>query len=339
MQLEFKSSEELPVVSIQPSKLNPRTEFDRQELDVLAENIKKRGVIQPITVRRISGDEEEPRYEIVTGERRWRASKQLGMKHIPAIVREATDADVLELTLIENIQRRDLTDVEKGKAIRAMLLDPTFPYSKQNQIAPAIGVSAVEVNRWIALATRLDPVVQEMIAPSDMSKIKPAGTIESRVGTVIAQVKEPERQREIARAIVDTGLRGQEARSFVKRAMRPEVNVEDVVAATAEKIKVPRVQIAFSRKEQNQINSMTKRTTIIPHIRPGLSEGGLIDICVQTDSVRIEGIFKKVYGTLTDDDAKRDGFSNIDEFRAAFEAKHGPIGEDESVYVVQFRAE
>ena len=94
--------------------------------------------------------------------------------------------------------------------------------------------------------------------------------------------------------------------------------------------------MAFTRYEQNQINSMSKRTVTIPHIRPGLSEGGLIDICVQTDSVRIDGIYKKHYDTLTDDDAKREGFSNIDEFKNHFEARYGPVNPEESVFVVQF---
>ena len=200
-----------------------------------------------------------------------------------------------------------------------------------------IGVSPVEVNRWVALATRLDPVVQEMIAPSDMSKVKPAGTIESRTGTIIAShVKDQERQREIAQAIVETGIRGQEARSFVRRAARPEVTVQETVDAIIEKVKEPRVQVAVTRKEQNQINSLSKRTIIIPHIRPGLSEGGLIDLCVQTDSVRINGIYKKHYESLTDEDANREGFSNIEEFKAHFEARHGPINPEESVFVVQF---
>ena len=332
-QLEFVSSVELLVDQIVPSKLNPRTEFDRSELEKFAQNIKERGIIHPITVRPTGENE----YEIADGERRWLAAKQLGMKHVPVIIRDLTDQDVIELNLIENIQRRDLTDVEKGRAIRSMLLDEKFQYNTQLDLAHAIGVSPVEVNRWVALATRLDPVVQEMIAPSDMSKVKPKGTIESRTGTIIAShVKDPERQREIAQAIVDTGIRGQEARSFVRRAARPEVTVQETVDAIIEKVKEPRVQIAFSRKEQNQINSMSKRTTILPHIRPGLSEGGLIDICVKTDSVRINGIFKKRYQSLTDEDANREGFSNIDEFKANFEARHGPIDDEESVFVVQF---
>ena len=244
-QLEFVSSVELLVDQIVPSKLNPRTEFDKLELEKLAQNIQERGIIHPITVRPVADGE----YEIADGERRWAAAKLIGRKHIPAIIRDLTDQDVIELNLIENIQRRDLTDVEKGRAIRSMLLDPNFQYNTQLDLAHAIGVSPVEVNRWVALATRLDPVVQEMIAPSDMSKIKPKGTIESRTGTIIAShVKDPERQREIAQAIVDTGIRGQEARSFVRRAARPEVTVQETVDAIIEKVKEPRVQVAFSRK-------------------------------------------------------------------------------------------
>ena len=80
-----------------------------------------------------------------------------GMKHVPVIIRDLTDQDVIELNLIENIQRRDLTDVEKGRTIRSMLLDEKFQYNTQKDLARAIGVSPVEVNRWVALATRLDP--------------------------------------------------------------------------------------------------------------------------------------------------------------------------------------
>jgi len=334
-QLVFVGSVELETDSIVPSTLNPRTEFDKTELKKFAQNIKEKGLIHPITVRPLP---EEGKYEIADGELRWRAMSMLRMKHIPAIIRpELSDVDVLELNLIENIQRRDLTDVEKGRSLRAMLLDEKFPYNKQTDIAKVIGVSPVEVNRWIMLATRLTPEVQEMIAPTDVSKKKPEGTIESRTGTIIAtHVKTPERQREIANAIVSQRLRGQEARNFVRRAAKPEVTVEEVTAEVSERTKTPHVQVAFTRKEQNQINSDVKTTVTMPHIRPGIAENGYIDICVQTDSARVLGVYKKRYGHLTDEDAQREGYGHIEEFKTAFEARYGPIQEEESVFVVQF---
>ena len=112
-QLEFVSSVELLVDQIVPSKLNPRTEFDRSELEKFAQNIKERGIIHPITVRPIGEDD----YEIADGERRWLAAKQLGMKHVPVIIRDLTDQDVIELNLIENIQLKTTSKRDTARLI------------------------------------------------------------------------------------------------------------------------------------------------------------------------------------------------------------------------------
>ena len=109
---------EIPLKRIKPNKLNPRQGIDEQGLEELAESIASKGVVQPITVRPTADG-----YEVVVGERRFRASKMAGLDKIPAIVREFTDAEVLELILIENAQREDLNDVEKGNSAFSFLKD------------------------------------------------------------------------------------------------------------------------------------------------------------------------------------------------------------------------
>ena len=105
---------ELPCDAIAPNAQQPRESFDAHALGELADSIRVHGVLQPITVRRTPGD--PARYELIAGERRWRAAKAAGLGTVPAIVREADDADSAQLALIENIQREDLNPIERARA-------------------------------------------------------------------------------------------------------------------------------------------------------------------------------------------------------------------------------
>ncbi|MEO0333870.1 MAG: ParB/RepB/Spo0J family partition protein, partial [Bacteroidota bacterium] len=105
---EYSSINEIPLENIEVNPFQPRTHFDREALQELADSIAVQGIIQPITVRLISGD----RYQIISGERRVQASKLAGLTHIPAYVRKANDQQMLEMALIENIQRENLNAIE-----------------------------------------------------------------------------------------------------------------------------------------------------------------------------------------------------------------------------------
>ncbi len=112
------------VFEISPSNVQPRKIFDDKKLDELTASIKEKGVIQPLIVRRSNG-----RYELIAGERRWRASKKAGIKEVPIVVLDATDKESLELAVVENIQREDLNPIEGAEAFKRFVDD--FGYSQE----------------------------------------------------------------------------------------------------------------------------------------------------------------------------------------------------------------
>src|SRR6266850_327404 len=128
---EAESLLDLPIDSIEVNPHQPRKVFDFTALDELAASIKSSGVIQPIIVRRIGGS-----YQLIAGERRWRAARQAGLDRIPAMVREATDAQSLELALVENLLREDLNPIEAAQAYQKLLAD--FAWT-QEELAQRVG--------------------------------------------------------------------------------------------------------------------------------------------------------------------------------------------------------
>jgi len=142
------------ISKIKPNRYQPRSHFDEKELQSLTESIRKEGVLMPILLR-VQGDG----YELIAGERRWRASQAVGLLDIPAVVREVDDLQALELAIIENEQRGDLTAVESARAYKRLIDEFSFT---QQQVAESIGVSRVQVSNLIRLL-QLPLSIQEMI--------------------------------------------------------------------------------------------------------------------------------------------------------------------------------
>ena len=139
----------LPILAMQPGKYQPRTGMDPAKLTELAESIKAQGLIQPIVVREIgAGKDGQPRYEIIAGERRWRAATQAGLTDVPVVLREVDDRAVIAMALIENIQREDLNPLEEAQAL-SRLIDE-FSLTHQ-QAAEAVGRSRAAVSNLLRL--------------------------------------------------------------------------------------------------------------------------------------------------------------------------------------------
>ncbi|MGA9342738.1 MAG: ParB/RepB/Spo0J family partition protein [Rhodanobacteraceae bacterium] len=134
----------LAVSAIQPGKYQPRQNIDAERLEELAASIKAQGMIQPVVVRAIGRD----RYELIAGERRWRAASKAGLTEIPAVIREAPDQAVIAMALIENIQREDLTPLEEAKALGRLIEE--FGLTHQ-QAADAVGRSRAAVSNLLRL--------------------------------------------------------------------------------------------------------------------------------------------------------------------------------------------
>jgi ParB family chromosome partitioning protein len=150
----------LPLDSLVPSPLQPRKVFREEQLQELVDSIREHGVVQPLICRARDG-----KYEIIAGERRWRASQRLNLASVPVIVREAPDRDVLELALIENLQRADLNPIEEAKAYQRLSEDFAM---KQEDISQRVGKSRAVVANAIRLLD-LDPQIQTWIAQETLS--------------------------------------------------------------------------------------------------------------------------------------------------------------------------
>ncbi len=147
----------LPIASIRPGRFQPRRRFDAEEVAALAQSIREKGVIQPVLVRPVAG--EPGMYELVAGERRWRAAQLAQLHEIPALVRELADRDSLEVALVENLQRQDLTAIEEAHGYQRMMDD--FRRT-QEDVAEVVGKSRSHVANTLRLLTLPSPV-QDML--------------------------------------------------------------------------------------------------------------------------------------------------------------------------------
>ena len=152
--------QQLSVASIMPTPLQPRTEFRSERLQEMIDSIREHGIIQPLIVR-ARGD----KFELIAGERRWRAAKEVGLKEAPAIVREASDQEVLELALIENLQREDLNAIEEAHAFSRLAKEFGL---KQEEIATKVGKSRAAVANSMRLL-ELHPQVQSLLTQGRIS--------------------------------------------------------------------------------------------------------------------------------------------------------------------------
>ena len=142
---DFRGLRHLPIELLHPNPNNPRKTFREEELEDLARSIREKGLLQPLVVRQRDDGE----YEIVAGERRWRASQRAGLHELPVLIRELSDGETLEIALIENIQRSDLNPLEEARAYGQLL--EQFSYTQQ-QLADSVGKSRSHIANTIRLA-------------------------------------------------------------------------------------------------------------------------------------------------------------------------------------------
>ncbi|WP_049723040.1 ParB/RepB/Spo0J family partition protein [Gilvimarinus polysaccharolyticus] len=212
----------LPVELISRGKYQPRRDMHAEALEELAESIKAQGVMQPIVVRPIG----DGKYEIIAGERRWRATQLAGLDKIPAVVRDVPDEAAIAMALIENIQREDLNPIEEAMALKR--LQDEFELTHQ-EVAQAVGKSRTTVTNLLRLIA-LDDEVKKLLEHGDLE-----------MGHARAILSlEPEPQREVARQIVGKGLTVRQAEALVRKIQEEKnqgaVNVPVVVSADIKRL-------------------------------------------------------------------------------------------------------
>ena len=188
---------------VEPNREQPRKNFDEDSLQELAESLKHFGMLQPILVQN-RGDY----YEIIAGERRWRAAKIAGLKEVPVIVRELTDQEIVEISLIENIQREDLNPIEEAQAYKRLL---TEFHLKQDEVAERVSKSRTAVTNSMRLLKLCDEV-QKMVV-DDM--------ISTGHARALISIEDPEEQYLIAQKIFDEKLSVREVEKLVKDLHKP----------------------------------------------------------------------------------------------------------------------
>lgn len=262
VQVDSRELQHLPLDLIQRGKYQPRRDMDPQALEELAQSIKAQGVMQPIVVRPIGNG----RYEIIAGERRWRATQQAGLDKIPAMVREVPDEAAIAMALIENIQREDLNPIEEAAALQR--LQQEFQLTQQ-QVADAVGKSRVTVANLLRL----------IALPEEIKTLLSHGDLE--MGHARALLGLPEnRQVEGARHVVARGFTVRQTEALVRQWLNaPEEPVKTVKSdpdisrleqRLAERLGAP-VQIRHGQKGKGQLviryNSLDELQGVLAHIR------------------------------------------------------------------------
>ncbi len=189
----------LPLDVIEPGRYQPRTQFDETALEELAASIREQGLLQPIVVRPLRSGH----YEILAGERRWRACQLAGLEQIPALIRELQDQDALAIALIENIQREDLNALEEARALRRLIKEFQLSHA---QAAAAVGRSRSAISNLLRLLD-LNPEVQELME---------GGALEMGHGRALLGLSGPEQSR-VAGDVAARGLSARQTEALVRR--------------------------------------------------------------------------------------------------------------------------
>ena len=196
----IKEVDTIDINKIEPNSNQPRKNFNEDKIHELAESIKQHGLIEPLIVQK----GKKGFYTIIAGERRWRAAREAGVKEIPVVVKEYSDQQVMEIALIENIQREDLNAIEEAEAYERLIKDFNL---KQDEVAERVSKSRVAITNSLRLL-KLDPRVREMIIED---KIK------SGHARALLSVTDPEEQYRLAVMIFDNSMSVRETEKMVKK--------------------------------------------------------------------------------------------------------------------------
>ncbi len=323
---------DIELKKIQPSRLNPRLEFSKVGLDKLAGSIRQVGLLEPIIVRPIGSDT----YEVVVGERRYRAAQQARLDKVPAIIKGYTDEEVMEVNLIENIQREALNAVEKGKICNELLNKFPQNYPSKVDLAKKLGVSESTVNSWLyTIGMPLE--VQRRIAPETEQRAVPNGKVDYRTVVQIShRIKEPKKFTEVIEHIAENRIPRRIATQVTKKIIKEPEKPVDVIFR--EVVEEAPISLPFSKVHADAIVQGVKTQTSRKTKDPRLQLGVIVRVQVtHFADLEVADVYRKKLGDFDDDDARREGGYTLDEFKEVWKELHGEWNPNESVYVIQFK--
>ena len=199
LQPQGEGSVTLPISQVEPGLNQPRKRFEQGALDDLAESIRVHGIIQPLTVRRLATGY----YQIIAGERRWRAAKAAGLQEVPAVIIEADDRKVMELGLIENLQREDLNPAEEARGYRTLMEEYGLT---QEQVAQQMGKSRPAITNTLRL----------LALPDEVMQLLEEGTLSAGHARALLSLPSPGLQREAAKRVAEEQLSVRQTEALVK---------------------------------------------------------------------------------------------------------------------------
>ena len=196
---ESSAYQMLPIYKVEPNRSQPRQDFDEEELQALADSIEEHGIIQPLTVRQLDSGY----YQIIAGERRWRAARIANLSEVPVVIMEADDRKAMELALIENLQRQDLNAVEEALGYQSLIEDYGLT---QDEAAKRVGRSRPAVANSLRLLG---------LCPEVLEKLR-KGELTAGHARAILMLKSPKKQQEAAQKIIALGLSVRQAELICK---------------------------------------------------------------------------------------------------------------------------
>ena len=234
----------LPISQVEPGLNQPRKRFDPESLSDLADSIRIHGVIQPVTVRRLASGY----YQIIAGERRWRAAKQAGLEEIPAVIIEADDRKVMELGLIENLQREDLNPAEEARGYQTLMEEYGLT---QEQVAERMGKSRPAIANTLRL----------LALPEELLALVEDGTLSAGHARAILGAPTPALQREAAKHVIDRGLSVRQTEALIK-AMQKEQE-------RSKKSEQDEISLYLGELEKSLSGRLGRKVTISHHGKKG----------------------------------------------------------------------
>ena len=208
--IEKSAYQKLPIYKVEPNPGQPRHDFDEEELQALADSIEEHGIIQPLTVRELSNGY----YQIIAGERRWRAARLAKLQEVPVVIIEADDKKAMELALIENLQRQDLNPVEEALGYRSLMQDHGLT---QDDAAKRVGKSRPAVANALRLLN---------LSPEVLEKVRD-GSLSAGHARAVLSVKTEKKQLEAAQKIIALGLSVRQAELLCKNMSKEPVPVKE----------------------------------------------------------------------------------------------------------------
>lgn len=240
-----EQSQEVALDKLSPNKEQPRKQFNEDALMELSESIKQHGVIEPIVVSKKQDIKNREYYQIVAGERRWRAAKIAGLKTVPVVIKEYTDSEILEIALIENIQREDLNAIEEAKAYDSLIKELKLT---QDQLAEKVSKSRTAITNSMRLL-KLSKEVQQMLVDELLT---------SGHARALLSIEDKDIQYELAQSIFDKGLTVRETEKLVKGYQKDGAMVKKPVKPAKDE-----ALLAAYKEKENEIKQHLKTKVMI----------------------------------------------------------------------------